>query len=127
HSSHKVDEEILHGVIEADIQIPAKAQTFPVHRRIRDIPDNDRVVASCGVQHDRTDGVQHGVLLHIQQKELIHGKLKKLPHNADGHGKTESHNGHKDRRELDGKSLIPVQYVHKGKSDGCHQKPVHSV
>ena len=85
----EVDEEILHRVIESDIQIPAGGQYLPVYRDAVDPADNNWDV-SVGLVQQRAGKLRDdGVLLHIHEKQTIHGKLKKLPQHADRHGKAE--------------------------------------
>ena len=71
--------------------------------------------------------MNHCIFLHIQHKKLIHKKFKKFPHHTDGHGKTECHNTHIDRRQFKTEPFCAIQDIHHGKSDCCRQKAIERV
>ena len=128
----KVDEQVLHRVQQADIQIAAQAQGMlravgGDHDYVRDILDSGRRVAPGGIQHDRTNGVYDRVLLHVQQEELVHGALEKFPKHADGHGEAEGHQSQVEGRELEGKASSAVEDVQQRKADGGAQEAVEGV
>ncbi len=61
----EIDKQVLHGIVQPDIQVPAKAQLLPVYRHTGDIPNGHRDVHIGGVQHHGGDAVDNGILLHI--------------------------------------------------------------
>lgn len=99
----KVDEEILHRVQQADVQVPAQAQgrlraVGLYDDQVGDVVQHDGLVAAGGVQQDGADAVDDGVFLHVKKEELVHQALKKFPADADGHRKAERDDGQVQRR-----------------------------
>ena len=86
----EVDKQVLHGIKEPNIQIPAEAEALSVDGDIGDVVQEDWNVAVCWVQHDAGKAGDYGILLHIHTQQPVHGELEEFPQNTDGHGKTES-------------------------------------
>ena len=127
HRSYKVDQQILHGIDEANIQIAAHPQRFPIDDHVVDPLYRHDPVAAGGIQTGGVDGVYHRVPLHIRMEKTVHPKLEKLPQYADGHGKAESHHSQKERREVEGQLVVVIEQQHHGKAHSGGQKPVDGV
>ena len=124
HRPHKIHQQVLHGVVEADVQIggPILAvDRYAVHHHL------DGGVFAIGVQGHSAEGLHPGILLHIHAKKAVHGVLEELPHHPGGHGEAEGHQGHKGGGEAHLEFVRAVEDVHHGHADGRHQKAVHGV
>lgn len=124
HGADEVDEQILHGIVQPDIQIPVKAQIRAVDGHRVDAVDGDGGVAVGGVQHHGGNALHHGVLLHIQMEHPVHAELEKLPQHPHGHGEAEGRQRHIYRRQLELDAAVAVQDVDKGKAVAAQRKPV---
>ena len=118
HGTDEVDEQILHGIVQPDIQIPVKAQIRAVDGHRVDAVDGDGGVAVGGVQHHGGNALHHGVLLHIQMEHPVHAELEELPQHPHGHGEAEGRQRHIYRRQLELDAAVAVQDVDKGKARG---------
>ena len=127
HGANKVDEQILHGIIQADIQVAVKAQVVAVDRHRVDTVYRDGGIAVSGIQHHGGDALNHRVLLHIQMKEPIHTKLEKFPQHTHGHGKAESSQSHIYGGELKLDAAVSVENINEGKAGGCAEKACSGV
>lgn len=122
HGADEVYEQVRHGVVQANVQIPVEAQVPAVDGHGGDIVDGDGDVAVGGVQHHGGDGVDNGVLLHVHVEHPVHAKLKKLPQNAHGHGKAEGGQGHIYRRQLEFDAAVAVEDIDQSKACGGAEK-----
>lgn len=132
HCADEIHQQILHGVDNAQIQIAAQAQGLlgavgVNHDGIHNILDVDNGIAAGGVQVHRIDDVNHGILLHIHAQKLVHTEFIELPQHPHRHGKAEGNNGQIQRRELEGKLVVPVQHVHQAEADGGAKEAVDGV
>ena len=122
HRADEVHEQVLHGVVQPDVQIAAEAQFLPIDGHRGDAVDGHRDVAVGGVQHDGGDGVHDGVLLHIHVEEPVHAELEELPQHAHGHGEAEGRQRHVDRGQLELDTAVAVQNVDECEARGCAEK-----
>lgn len=103
----KIDDQILHGVDQSDIQIAAQSEILPVDGYGLNAGKDNRDVVALRVQQNRADGVQHRIFLHIKAQQLIHGEFEEFPEYAYGHGKRKGNNGHKQRRQVHAHPACP--------------------
>ena len=122
HRADEVHEQILHGVVQADVQIAAEAQLLPVYLHGGDAVDGDGDVAVGGIQHHRGDGVDHGVLLHVHAEQPIHAEFEEFPQHAHRHGKAEGRQRHIDRGQLEFDAAVAVENVDERKAGGGAQE-----
>ena len=106
--ANEVDQQVVHGIDEPDIQIAAESEAFSVDCHVLNVIHRDGDVTFGRIQQHGLEGVDDGILLHVQGEEVVHGEFKKLPYNADGHGKAEGDNSEKYRRELNGEPFASV-------------------
>ena len=118
HRADEIDEQIRHGVVQTDIQIPVEAQVLPVDGDRVDAVDGDGNVAVGGIQHDGGDGLHHRVLLHIHVEQTVHAELEELPQHADGHGEAERRQRHIDGGQLKFDAAVAVENVDEGEARG---------
>ena len=117
-SADEVDEQILHRVVQADVQIPVKAQVFAVDGNRGDPVDRDGDVLVCRVEHDGGDRVHDRVLLHVHVEQPVHAELKEFPQHADRHRKAECDERHVDRRQLEFDLVVAVEDIDQRKAEG---------
>lgn len=122
HCADKIDEQVRHGVVQSDVQIPVKPQVLSVDGYGVDAVDGDGSVAVGGVQHHGGDGLHHGVLLHIHVEQPVHAELKKLPQHAHRHGKAERCQRHVDGGQLKLDAAVAVEDVDEGEARGGAQE-----
>ena len=118
----EIDDEILHGIVDADIEIAADAERFLGAVRVHDhdignIRNLHDFIAFCRVEHGAVDCGDDGILLHVLAEKCIGGIFKDLPKHPDGHGKAECGDGKIERGKLEGKFFVAVEHVHKGEAD----------
>ena len=118
----KVDEQILHRVVQADIEIAVKAQILSIDGDGGDVVNRNGNILVRRVKHNRRDCVHDRVLLHIHVEQPVHAELKKLPQNADGHREAERDKRHINRGQLELDLVIPVQNIDECKAERCAQK-----
>ena len=68
----KVDKQILHRVIQTDIQITAETKRLAVHSHVRDIIHQNRNIVVRRVERHGGEGVDDRVLLHVHVEEVVH-------------------------------------------------------
>ncbi len=124
HRADEIDEQIFHGVNNADIQIAAKTQALSVYHNVLNPLDPCHVIRPGRIQHHAVNGVDDSVFLHIQMEETVHAKLKKLPQNTDGHGEAEGHQRQIKRREFECQPVVVIQQNNQGKSNCRRQKTI---
>ena len=122
HRADEIDEQIRHGVVQTDIQIPVEAQVLPVDGDRVDAVDGDGNVAVGGIQHDGGDGLHHRVFLHIHVEQTVHAELEELPQHADGHGEAERRQRHIDGGQLKFDAAVAVENVDEGEARGGAEK-----
>ena len=131
HAEHgradEVDKQILHRIVQANIEVPGKAEVPAVDCDGGNAVNGDGNVAVRGVQHHGRNGVDDRVLLHVHVEKPIHPELKKFPQNADGHRKTERGQRHIHGRERKLDLCVAVQDVDQRKADRRAEKAVRRV
>lgn len=84
-SPDKIDEEIVHGIDQADIQISTKTKVLAINRDFLNIGNRNGDVLAVRVQRDRSNRVDNRIFLHIQMEQCIHGEFEQLPDSPDCH------------------------------------------
>ena len=127
-SADEVDDQVLHGIDQTDIDIAAifcnPVLTVDDERINFDVFDDIQAVR---VKHNRVDFVHNPVLLHIHVQIGIGGELEELPQDTDGHGKAECDDSEEQGRQLHREAFASVKDIHECKADGRHQKTVYGV
>ena len=130
-SANEIYEEVLHRVVEPDVQETAQSQ-----RHLPIAGDQDDVlyalhgygdVAVCRVEADGGYLVHDGVLLHVEQKQPVGRELYELPEDAYGHGKAEGGYGQIAGRELYLYIVAAVEQIHERKAHGGAEKAGRGV
>ena len=102
--AEEVDEEVLHGIGNADIEIaPFDDMNGAVtgdNVGFDNVFDANTGLDIVRVKGDRADACEDDVLLHIHRKEVVHRKFPKLPEHADGHRKAEGDHGEVEGGEV---------------------------
>lgn len=121
-----VDEDVCHGIMDADIEVAvgdnnrfARGRSY---RSANDVSHMDGYIGIRGVERYRAEGGDNRVFLHVKAHEGIHCVFEKLPKRTDGHGEAESRDGHVDRRKLQARCLAAIEDVGQGESDACGKK-----
>ncbi len=118
----EVDEQIFHGVKQANIEIAVDVQQLTVDSHALNVPHLHGNVAGSGVEIGGCKVVDDGVLLHIHAEEIVHGKFKELPEHADGHGEAEGGHGTVGRGHLELDAAVLIENIDHGEADGGGQK-----
>ena len=118
----EVDKQVLHGIKEPNIQIPAEAEALSVDGDIGDVVQEDWNVAVCWVQHDAGKTGDYGVLLHIHTQQPVHGELEEFPQHTDGHGKAERYYGKKCRRKVKMRGVLSIEDIYQRIADGSTEE-----
>lgn len=126
-SPDEVDEEVLHGVNKANVEVSTHSELLTVDHYFVDVPDNHDLLTACWVECNRTQGMDDRVLLHVHTEKHIHGKLKEFPDHPDGHGEAECHDGNKEGGKTDTEAFALVEDVHQREADGCGEKTVEGM
>ena len=137
----KVDEQILHRIQQADVQVPAQAQgclgTVRLHDNyISDVVQHHRVVTAGRVQHDGADTLYHGVLpigsapcrdraqprVHIKKNSwsIVHSKNSQMtPTVIEKQNATMA----RQRRQVEPRAVVPVQNIQQEKPMAAQRNP----
>ena len=69
------------------------------------------MVAAGGVQQDRAEILQDGILLHIEEEKLVHGAFKEFPDHPDRHREAEGDDGQVQRRKVEAHAAVTVEDI----------------
>ncbi len=94
HRADEVDEQVLHGVVQAHVQVARPGLAVDHHAFNGDA---HRGIFPLRVQADGIHHMEPGILLHVHVEKQVHAVLEELPQHADGHGEAEGHHGHEHR------------------------------
>ena len=121
-----VDEDVCHGIMDADIEVAVGDNNrFARGRSYRSAnvsPMDGLYCNSWASALHELEGGDNRVFLHVKAHEGIHCVFEKLPKRTDGHGEAESRDGHVDRRKLQARCLAAIEDVGQGESDACGKK-----
>ena len=65
--------------------------------------------------------------MHVQAQQAVKGKFIDFPYRADGYGKAEGEQRHKERGQVDGHALVAVEQRHHHKAEGARHQRAESV
>lgn len=87
-----VDEDVRHGIMDADIEVAAgnnnRFARGCSYRSANDVSHMDGNIGIRGVERYRAEGGDNRIFLHVKAHEGVHRVFEKFPKRTDGHGKS---------------------------------------
>ena len=132
HRTDEVDQQVAHGINEANIQIAAHPKgglgAVGVNQNhICNVLHMNRDIPPLRMEGHRMNGLHNGILLHILSHKAVHAPLKKLPQHANGHGKAKGHDRHVKGGQTQHHPLVPVQDIDQREAHGGKEEAIEGV